>query len=97
MPVKQSSQSIHSSKSSQPQIKESSLSVKGSQNSFSRSGDNFGNASEVERFKLKSSIHSPFLKTNTFSNCPSSASRNRKIVEKKETMRSWDEEDYLIK
>lgn len=52
-------------------------------------------SSEVERFKIKSTLNSPFLKASTFSS--SMGSSCKRVVEKKETMRSWCEDEFLIK
>jgi hypothetical protein len=82
-------------------VKENS--IKSSQNSIrsdlkdkvSSRSNTFGLSSNVEEFKLKSSFQSPFLKTNNSGF--GTASSNKKVVEKKETMRTWNEDEFLIK
>ncbi len=49
----------------------------------------------MERFKIKSTLNSPFLKSNNFSS--SVGSSCKKVVEKKETMRSWCEDEFMVK
>ena len=54
----------------------------------------FGFSSNVEEFKVKSTFNSPFLKTNTSG---FGATNSKRVIEKKETMRTWNEDEYLIK
>lgn len=48
----------------------------------------FGFSSNVEEFKVKSTFNSPFLKTNTSGF--GATTNTKKVVEKKETMRTWN-------
>lgn len=84
-------------------IKESSL--KNSQHSIKSenkekiftSSLGFGNSSEVEKFKIKSGLSSPFYKSSSKTSGFGSTSGGKKIVEKKETMRTWNEDEFLVK
>lgn len=44
---------------------------------------------------VKSTLNSPFLKTNASGF--GSTGGGHKVVEKKETMRTWNEDEFLIK
>ena len=91
-PEKQSSKRLIKQLKSKGSIKESVISPKQSDKSIKSSiQDGFGTSSDVEKYKIKSTL-SPFKRGSNLSTID-----GRKVVEKREMMRSWCEDEYVVK